>query len=234
MNNNHASDTMNQGRISSVPLLDFRHVKSADELEHITAISSVGAILISEDFQGIITKFKLNSVGGIVTVPKNAKLKIITGSLKLTGEFLENTDGDPDEILLLVGELMITTPFKKVGFKSIIATGEFLIPKGSEGVFGTSVSQLTGEVFYYNHVNARIFSGQDRFGKDFFSYMKQPLSMILKGDFIIEADVTPELLQEKVSEIVLMGNLQAEDKKLVPLLLALTSEKRGEIKAVNG
>jgi hypothetical protein len=58
--------------------------------------------------------------------------------------------------------------------------------------------------------------------------------MILEGDFIIEADVTPELLQEKVSEIILTGNLQAEDKKLVPLLLALTSEKRGEIKAVNG
>lgn len=224
-------DMIKQGKISHLGLLDLRHLRSVDELENVTEISHVGTILVSDQLEGSINSIPMHHVGSIVTIPVDMKVKLLTGDLKLRGEFLENANGDPDETLLVTGGLMITSPFQKVGYKSLILTGEIFAPKECEHILTSSISQLYGELFFYAH-EPRMFSGQDRFGHDFFTFLKQPITLFLRGEFSIEADVTPELLQEKVSEVYLWGNVQTADSKQASLLLALTSLKYGDIRAV--
>lgn len=220
-----------QGKITHLGLLDLRHLRSVDELTDVSGISHVGTILLSDQLEGSINRIPMHHVGSIVTVPLDMKVKLLTGDLKLRGEFLENANGDPNETLLVTGGLMITSSFQKVGYKSLILTGEIFAPKECEYILTSSVSQLYGELHFYES-EPRIFTGQDQFGHDFFSYLKKPVTLFLRGEFTIEADVSPELLQEKVSEVFLWGNVQTADSKLSSLLLALTTVKYGDIRTV--
>lgn len=195
-------DIIKQGKVSHLGLLDLRHLRSVEELANVTGISHVGTILVSDHLEGSINSIPMHHVGSIVILPVELKVKLLTGDLKLGGEFLENTGGNPDETLIVTGGLTITSPFQKIGYHSLILTGEIIAPKVCEHTLVSSISQLYGELFFYTQ-EPRMFSGQERFGHDFFAYLKQPVTLFLRGDFIIEADVTPELLQEKVSEVYL-------------------------------
>jgi hypothetical protein len=84
-------------------------------------------------------------------------------------------------------------------------------------------------IIAYDHRNPRWFMGQGRFGREFFDYLKEPITMILMGEFVIESDVSAELIREKVTEIIQMGVLKAADKKLVPILTALAVEQMSMI-----
>ncbi|AIQ54771.1 hypothetical protein [Paenibacillus sp. FSL R7-0331] len=220
-----------QGKITYLGLLDLRHLRSVDELRNVTEISYVGTILISDQLEGSIHNIPMHYVGSVVSIPSDMKVKVLSGDLKLHGDFLENEGGDPEETLLVTGGLIITSPFQKVGYKSLILTGEIFAPKECEYVLTSSISQLYGELHCYES-EPRMFSGQDRFGHDFFFYLKKPVTLILRGEFSIEADVSPELLHEKVSEVFLWGNVQTADSKQASLLLALTALKYGDIRAV--
>jgi hypothetical protein len=227
-NDNHAIESNRQGKITHMGLLDLRHLRSIDELANVTRISHIGTILVSDQLQGSINRIPMNHVGSILTLPADMKVKLLTGDLKLSGDFLENANGDPDETLLIVGTLMITSPLRKIGYKSLILTGELVAPKGSEPILTSAISQLIGELYFYAD-EPRLFTGQDRFGSDFFQYLKQPVTLFLRGEFSIEPDVTPELLQAKVSEVFLWGNIRTANSKQAALLLALAAVKYGDI-----
>lgn len=227
-----SKDRMKQGKITHLNLLDLRHLRSIDELANITEISHVGTILISDQLEGSINSIPMHHVGSIVTIPSDIKVKILTGDLKLRGDFLENVNGDSDETLLIAGGLMITSPIEKIGYTSLILTGEIFAPIECEHILTSSISQFYGDLYFYEN-EPRIFSGQDRFGYDFFSYLKKPVTLFLRGDFSIEADVTSELLQEKVSKVYLWGNIQTADSKQASILLALAALKYGDIRAVH-
>ena len=205
--NEHKKEMIGEkGVISSVAVLDLRNMKAIEELSHISRINSVGVILVSDSFKGTLASVPMNSIGGIVTIPEGSKVNQISGTIKMTEDFLHNTNGDGSEILLVSGELFITSPITKIGFKQIIISGQLYVPRGSEVILSPFITQMIGELVYYNHQNPRVFTGTDRFGKDFFTYLKEPITMILMGEFTIESDVSVELLQEKVSEIILMGH----------------------------
>jgi hypothetical protein len=84
-------------------------------------------------------------------------------------------------------------------------------------------------VFYYSG-KPRFFVGSERFGRGFFEMLEGPMAMILVGDFAIEPGVPADLLKEKVSQILLAGDLQAP-QELLPLVQVLTVEKAGNISA---
>jgi len=144
-------DMIKQGKTTHLGLLALRHLRSVEELANVTGISHVGTILVSDQLDGSINSIPMHHVGSIVTIPADMKVKLLTGDLKLRGEFLENANGDPDETLLVTGGLMVTTPFQKVGYKSLILTGEIFAPKECEHTLTSSISQLYGELFFYTH-----------------------------------------------------------------------------------
>lgn len=228
MHETQSKMTDKQGIITHMGLLDLRHLNSVDELANVKEIAYVGTILIPERLQGNIAGIPMHHIGSIVAIPDGMKITVLSGDVKLRGEFLEHKSGDPDETLLVSGELTITSPFVQVGFKSIIVTGELFAPKPCEPALAASISQLYGEVHFYSH-EPRMFTGQDRFGSDFFTYLKQPVSLFLRGEFAIEDDVSPELLHEKVAELYLWGSIRTADRKQAGLLQAVTALKYGDI-----
>jgi hypothetical protein len=229
MDANQSGNQELKGSISSVAVLDLRHMKSVDELRNISEIVAVGTILLSDTFQGTLAGIPMTAVGSIITLPEGSKVNQISGTMKIGGEFLENPSVDGSEILLVTGELLITSTITKFGYKQLIVTGQLFVPRGNESVLTPFITQTSGAIIAYDHRNPRLFIGQGQFGQDFFTFLKEPITMILMGEFMIESDVSVELLREKVTEIILMGVLKVADKKLVPILSALAVEQMGMI-----
>ncbi|SDT52718.1 hypothetical protein SAMN05444162_4779 [Paenibacillaceae bacterium GAS479] len=215
-----------KGRISAVSVLDLRRMKSVEELSNITAIQAVGTILLSDSFQGLIASIPMKAVGSIISLPEGSKVNQIGGTLKVGGEFLENASADGSDILFVSGELIITSPPTRFGYRQLIVVGQLFIPRGSESILTPFITQSSGEIIPYDHHNSRFFMGQGRFDREFFECLKKPITLILNGTFVIESDVSKELILEKVTEIVQMGLLTA-DKKLLTILTVLAVEQLG-------
>jgi hypothetical protein len=217
------------GGISNVGVLDLTGMKSAEELAGIGSISRVGVVLVPESLMSGLLAVPMEKIGATVPVPTGEHVKLVTGQMKTTGEALAGA-GREDDVLVVAGQLLVTTPVERVGYREMIVAGQVYAPEGSEGALTAGISRLTGQVFYYAG-KPRFFVGSERFGKGFFEVLEEPMAMILIGDFAIERGVPADLLKEKVSQILLAGNLQAP-QDLLPLVQVLTVEKAGNISAL--
>jgi hypothetical protein len=154
------------------------------------------------------------------------EVKVSTGQLRADGEVLANPAGSPDDILVVAGQLIVTGPVATVGYRRIVVAGQVLAPRDSQRVLGPTIV-VKGQLAWYTG-QPRFFVGKERLGRSFFELVDQPLSLALVGSFEFDPDVPPELLRDKVSEIVLVGKLTAP-RELVGVLQLLTTEKVGKI-----
>jgi hypothetical protein len=154
------------------------------------------------------------------------EIKVSTGQLRADGEVLANPSGGPDDLLVVAGQLIVTGPVAKVGYRRILVAGQMLAPRDSQAVLGP-VTVVKGQLAWYGG-QPRFFVGKERFGRSFFDLLDRPLTLALVGSFEIDSDVPPELLRDKVAEIVLVGKLIAPSQ-LVGVLQLLTTEKLGVI-----
>jgi len=219
--------------IENMGFLDLTGIKSPEDLADIASMKNVGAILVPEDISGAIMgalmKVPMKNVGAVIPVPRGANVKVQTGQVKMSGEALANPGGGEDDILVLVGQAIVTSKVERVGFKELHVIGQLLAPRGSQEALGPKIKRLTGQMLYYP-LGARIFIGEQSFSREFFELLPGPTPLVLVGEFEMGKEVSPDLLKEKVPEIVLVGELRAS-KELVPLLQVLTVENIGEIKA---
>jgi hypothetical protein len=56
-------------------------------------------------------------------------VRVSTGQLCLGGEVLANPSGGPDDILVVAGQLIVTGPVAKVGYRRIVVAGQALAPR---------------------------------------------------------------------------------------------------------
>jgi hypothetical protein len=153
-------------------------------------------------------------------------VKVSTGQLRVGGEFLANPAGGPDDILVVAGQLVLTGPVAKVGYRRIVVAGQMVAPRDSQPTLSPVVI-VKGQLAWYTG-QPRFFVGKERFERSFFELLDQPLTLALVGRFEIDPEVPPELLREKVQEITLVGRLIAP-RQLVGVLQFLTTEKVGKI-----
>jgi hypothetical protein len=154
------------------------------------------------------------------------EVTVSTGQLRADGGMLANPAGGPDDILVVAGQLLVTGPVAEVGYRRIVVAGQMLAPRDSQPVLGPAIV-VKGQIAWYSG-RPRFFVGRERFGRSFFELLDQPLTLALLGRFEIDPDVPPELLRDKVTEIVLVGKLVAPSR-LIGVLQLLTTEKVGVI-----
>jgi hypothetical protein len=154
------------------------------------------------------------------------RFRSFSGQTRVSGELLANRDGNPDDVLFLSGQSIITDRIPAVGFQRVIATGQLIAPRASEAAL-LPVLSIEGQIAWYDG-DPRFFVGTEGFARGFFELFDEPFSLVLVGSFTIGDDVPPELLREKVSHIALIGRLEATPE-VVPVLQFLTTEKHGVI-----
>lgn len=224
--------TKQEVTLQNMGVLDLTGKKSED-LSGITKIQNIGLILAPQSLSDALLKIPQKNVGMTVTLPETTgKIKVFTGQLTLSGEVFANASGNPDDILAIAGQVVISSPIEKVGYDEIIIAGQLIAPKKSEAALVGCLTKLTGQVAYYNSDTPRFFVGEESFSKSFFELIEDKMSMALIGEFEIESDVDAALLKQTLNEVILIGKLKAP-KALVPLLQLLTVTKIGEIASID-
>jgi len=154
------------------------------------------------------------------------EVKVSTGQLRASGELLANSAGGPDDILVVAGQLLVSGPVTKVGYRRIVVAGQLLAPQDSQPVLDPALI-VKGQLAWYTG-EPRFFVGRERFGREFFELLDRPLRLALVGRFELDPDVPAELLRAKVEAITLVGKLIAP-RQLHGVLQLLTTEKVGVI-----
>ena len=139
---------------------------------------------------------------------------------------LANQNGSPEDLLIVAGQLFVTGQVETVGYKEIYVAGQALIPRENEAVVSSHL-QVAGQIIWYSG-EPRLFNGNEEFSVLFFEYLEEPVTLIINGMAKFQKGISPELLREKVTEIVLNGMIEAP-APLVPMLQVLTKEKNGSI-----
>lgn len=193
----------------------------------------IGAVLAprgSESALGV----GLTRVTGAVhyyTYVNGQRFQPLSGEIRISGETIANSGGTGGDVLMLAGDVIVTSQVKQVGFQEIFWGGRLIVPRASEGVLAPKLVG-GGELIWYGG-EPRFFKGDEMFGRGFFEALRGPVALALVGDFRIENDVPAELLHAKLSELTLVGNLTAR-KELVSALQVLTTEKYGNLVVSNG
>lgn len=215
------------GEIKKMGILDLTGMKSAEQLQKTTRIEKVGTVLVPEDLMDSFMNISMEKVGTIVPVPRDQKYKIRTGQMELSPEMLAS--GDEDTRLILVGQGIMKKPVEKIGYCSLHLSGQFLFPRESQSVLEGSIDYTSGQLMYFKGSNPRIFTGDQKFSATFFEMIEEPMTMILVGTTTFAEDVTAELLQEKLEEIVMVGELVASEE-VISVLQLLAEHCVGEMK----
>jgi hypothetical protein len=169
--------------IRNVGMLDLTGLESPDSLDGVVSIRNVGAIIVPEPLLARLSRIPMRNVGATIPVPPGARPRIFSGDTVLSGEALANPDGGPDDVLIVSGNLVITSPVAKVGYGQFIASGEVIAPEGSESALGAGLTRMSGDLSYYPYpagasVRVRVGS-QEVSGRDLANPSGQETDILL-------------------------------------------------------
>jgi len=213
------------GHISDVGMLDLTSAQTPEDLGRITGRSDIGAILIPEHLAAALAGIPMQDIGAIIPIASGSHVDMITGQTKLTGDSL--AAGDPETILVIVGQVIVTTRVEKVGYKGLQIVGQMIAPRGSETALASKVKRLSGQLLYCAE-GARIFMGSETVTQEFLEMLPAPTPFLVMGQLRFDRDITADVLRQKVSEIVLMGQIIV-GPEIATLVQFLTIEKMGDI-----
>jgi hypothetical protein len=151
--------------VRNVGVLDLTGLDGPEALDGVTSISTVGVILVPQPLLAKLGTIPMSKVGSTIPVPAGARPRMFTGDVILSGDALENADGTPDDVLIVTGDLILTSPVRKVGYSAFIFTGDLVAPQGSDAALASSLTRMTGDLTYYPYTEGstvRVLSGAQR------------------------------------------------------------------------
>ncbi|GAB2621818.1 hypothetical protein Aab01nite_77240 [Paractinoplanes abujensis] len=159
-------------------------------------------------------------------------VKMLSGQVRLTGAALANPAGEATDILIVAGQIIITGEVGSVGYGQIFAAGQIIAPEAAQAELETRM-EAQGQLIWYRSGDPRVFYDDTELGPDYFRLLDHPVSLIVLGDLTLGAGVTPGLLRESVTDMVVLGDVHAPSAA-VPAVQVLATDLYGEIRVADG
>jgi hypothetical protein len=194
----------------------------------------VGSVLAPRGSEPVLGPVLGGGVGSVsyFRYAEGQDFKVLTGQVKLSGATLANPAGEPEDVLLAAGQVIVTGPVTSVGYAQVIVTGQLVAPAAGREVLEPRM-QVHGQSAWYRSDDPRVIVEDTRFGPDFFRLLDHPVSLVVLADLSIAPGVTETMLLEKVADIILLSDLTAP-ADLVPVLQVLATDAFGTIRADDG
>jgi hypothetical protein len=197
-------------------------------------ISVVGLVLAPRGSESALGPVLGGGAGNVLYYPaaQGQEFKVLAGQVKLSGASLANTSGQPADVLIAAGQTVITGPVTSVGYAQVIVAGQVVAPAASREILEPRM-QTQGQSAWYRADEPRIIAEDTSLGPDFFRLLDHPVSLVVLADLTIAPGVTEASVKEKVTDIVLFGDVTAP-ADLVPVLQVLAADAFGTIRASDG
>jgi hypothetical protein len=158
--------------------------------------------------------------------------KVLSGQVKLSGAMLANPTGQPGDVLIAAGQVIVTGPVTEVGYAQVIVAGQLIAPAASRDLLEPRM-QIAGQSAWYRAGDPRVILEDIRVGPDFFRLLDHPVSLVLLGDMTVAPGVSEDMVREKITDVILLGDITAPPE-LVPVFQVLTTDAFGDIRAADG
>jgi hypothetical protein len=202
-----ASEPVEGGRvISGEVVADFSHLTQPEELAAIARIEGVATVIVPRSLAAAYARIPTSDVAATVFVPDGANIRVHTGSLTVGGDGL----GGADDVLVVIGMLVITSPVTGEVPRQITVVGQVLAPRGSEAVLGRVLGGGSGSVSYYRYAEGqdfKVLSGQVKLSG---AMLANPAGEA--GDVLIAAGqviVTGPITTVGYAQVIIAGQLIA-------------------------
>ncbi|MBL7255749.1 hypothetical protein [Paractinoplanes lichenicola] len=159
-------------------------------------------------------------------------VKMLSGQVRLTGGALANHSGEPGDILIAAGQVIITGAVGAIGYGQIFVAGQVIAPEAAQGELETRMD-IQGQTIWYRSGDPRVLFDDIELGPDYFRLLDHPVSLISLGDLTIGPGVTADLLREHVTDIVVLGDVLAP-AAAVPAVQVLATDIYGQIQVDDG
>ena len=168
--------------------------------------------------------------GQVVYYPYTEGARVhVRGGGAMGGEVLANPAGQPTDVLLVSGTLVLTSSVEKIGYAQVVVLGNVLVPRGAEANVTGDVHTQGGRVIVYD-APPRVFDGKHTLSAGYFELLDKPITLVIDGKCTIDDDVTSEHIRSKVAGLVLDGKLVAP-RNVVPALQVVALALDGTIAA---
>ncbi len=194
-------------------------------------ISVVGLVLAPRGSEAALGPALAGGVGGVSYyryVP-GQDVTVLTGQSKVSGASLANPSGQPDDLLIAAGQLVITGRISAVGYRQVLVAGQLIAPAAGREMLEPRL-QVQGQVLWSRSDDPRVILEDIEVGPDFFRLLEHPTSLVLLGDLTIAPGVTEDMVLAKITDIALAGDVTAP-AELVAVLQVLATDALGEIRA---
>jgi hypothetical protein len=178
----------------------------ADAAREVVVIGQVLAPTGSETGLGKALRRMTGQVAYYPYTP-GSRVVILHGG-EMAGEALPHLGVQEGDTALMLGDLILTSNPPLDGYKGLVVMGNVLVPHGGEGPLYGRVLPQGGRIIGYDPP-IRVFDGNHRIGAAFFEMLDEPITLVLDGNIIIEDDVTPDMVRQKVRALVMDGNMKA-------------------------
>ena len=132
-------------------ILDLTHLTEPGQLAAISRIEDVAVVIVPESLAAAYATIPTVGVASTLYVPGGVNVRLQTGSLTVGGDGL----GAENDVLVVIGLLLITSPVTGPVPKRIYVVGAVLAPSGSEQVLGQALAGGTGGVAYYQYADGQ-------------------------------------------------------------------------------
>ena len=211
----------------NVSVLDLTGMRNREDAMRLR-LKNVGLVLVPEDMSDLLAGAECKNIGAVLPVPAGTRVESRTGQCEMPGGGLAG--GDPDTILVVMGQILVTPPVPSVGYRALVLSGQVLLPKSAQAIIAAKTLSTTGQIVYYDDdAPPRLFLGDTRLTKAFLEQFHDPMTLVLIGGGTFTADVTPDLLRSAVRSAVLIGHVTVENPDLAPVLQFLARTLIGGI-----
>jgi hypothetical protein len=197
-------------------------------------ITVVGLVLAPRGSEAVLGRVLGGGAGSVsyYRYTEGQDFKVLSGQVKLSGAMLANPAGEAGDILIAAGQVIVTGPVTTVGYAQVIVAGQFIAPEAGRELLEPRI-QVTGQAVWYRGDTPRIILEDIRVGPDFFRLLDHPVSLVLLGDMTVAPGVSEDMVREKITDIILLGDITAP-AELVPVFQVLATDVFGDIRAADG
>ena len=191
----------------------------------------VGSVLAPRGSEQALGQALAGGSGSVTYYPyaEGQEVKVLSGQVRLSAAVLANPAGQPDDILVVAGQVVVTGEVTSVGYRTTIIAGQLAAPAASRDAL-EPVIQIQGQAIWYDGANPRVYNGDARIGPDFLRLLDAPATLVVLGDLIIEEGVTEAALREKLSGLAVFGDVIAP-AELIGAVQVVATDILGDITA---
>jgi hypothetical protein len=191
----------------------------------------VGSVLAPRGSEQALGQAFAGGTGSVTYYPyaDGQEVKVLSGQVRLSPAVLANPAGQPDDILVVAGQVVVTGQVTSVGYRTTIIAGQLAAPMASRDVLEPAI-QVQGQAIWYEGANPRVYMGDARIGPDFLRLLDVPAALMVLGDLTVSEGVSEAALLEKLAGIAVFGDVIAP-AELIGAVQILATDVLGEIKA---